>query len=293
VTSSQADFDLVTERYDPLRYRNRWFASYGHLFDDEDDFDGQMMECFIKACVRYEPGRNLNPFYWGILRTTFANMIKHRSAQIRNPRVRCPICEDLIGPLGTHVLEKHPELTSQVLMDHDMDPLTVDSCPFCRGHIRVVFSDDVHRAKHFRTHHSSLIFAAFMRLYPDHHTAIRDPAPPIGSIILDPADRDRGGFEPLEDTAVMPVFIAPNSQPAFCGGSLASILSDERLDQCQRSMIESVLHEDIENIPSADRLCKMCLEVKGECPRGPRFKLNRRQHADELDGLRSIVMDHI
>lgn len=291
-TGSQIDFDLVRERYDPLRYKNRWFASYGHLFDEEADFDGQMMECFVKACSRFEPDRSLNPFYWGILRTTFANKIKHRSAKIRNPQVRCPICEELVGPLGTHVLEKHPELVAQVLRDHRMDPVTVHSCPFCRDKIPVVFSDEVHRAKHFRARHSSMIFAAFMRLYPGHHTAIRDPAPPIGSIISNPDDGD-SGFDPLEDMGVTPVFKDSSSEPMVGGASLMSILSDDRLSDCQRAMVESVLHEDVDGIPSPDRLCKICLETKGECPRGPRFKLNRQRHADELDELREIASDYI
>jgi len=292
-TNSEDDFRLICERYDPLRYRNRWHASYGHLFDEEADFDGQMMECFVKACTRYERGRSLNPFYWGILRTTFANTIKHRTAKLRNPRVRCPICEDLVGPLGTHVLEGHPEIVIQVLRDHRLDPATTTTCPFCREKIPIVFADDAHRAKHFRARHSGKIFDSFMRLYPNHHTAIRDPAPPIGSIISDPSSRDRDGFEPMEDMHVTPVFKDPNGSAPFPGMSLTSILSDERLTHCQRAMLESVLYEDLDGIPASDKLCRMCLETKGECPRGPRFKLNRERHANEIRGLRDIAADHI
>ena len=72
-----------------------------------------------------------------------------------------------------------------------------------------------------------------------------------------------------------------------------SILGDEGLTQCQRAMVESVLHEDLDGIPASDKLCRMCLETKGECPRGKGFKLNRERHANEIRGLQEIAADHI
>jgi hypothetical protein len=285
------DFSLICSLYDPMRYKRRWYASYGNLFDSEADFDGQMWECFAKACVNYKRGYTLNPFYFGILKTTFANIIKHRQAGMRNPQVRCPICDKLVAPLGTHVIQHHPEIMKMALRDMGINMDTITTCPLCDDKPPIVLDDEEAKLKHFRSRHSSILFAKFLSMYPNHHTAITDPAPPIGSLLRPNVDDD-SSFG-IDDMDIRPIFNIFGSEHGDHKNAFVNMLGDDCLSECQRVVLETIIYDGAENPPSPDRLCKICKETRGECPREDGFRLNRQTYEEELEFLKDIIGDHL
>ena len=293
-THDDDDFGIICGLYDPMRYRHRWHSSYGNLFETDADFDGQMWECFLNAVAKYRRGRgnSLNPLYFQILKTTFANNIKHRQAGIRNPKVRCPICDKLISPLGSHIIQSHPELMVEALKDMGIDMDEVRACPICDDKPPVMLYDEQAKIKHFRSRHSSILFAKFLALYPDHHTAITDPAPPIGSLVKENAEGDGEGFG-IDDLGVGPVFDVYGHGDSQYTRNIIRLLGDDCLSECQRIVLESIIYDGAEGPPLPDRLCKICKETRGECPRDDDFRLNRQSYREELEYLRDLIVDHI
>jgi len=286
------DFAIVCDLYDPMRYRRRWHSSYGNLFESDEDFDGQMWECFLKACTKYRRGFALNPFYFGILKTTFANIIKHRQAAMRNPQVRCPACDRLVAPLGTHVIHGHPEMMIDAMNDLGIDITTINICPICDDRPPIILDDEAARFKHFRSRHSSILFAKFLLMYPDEHTAITDPAPPIASLMGDRRQGQDDDFD-IDDLGAGPLFDVYGRGEGQYTSNIIGLLGDDCLTECQRIVLEAIIYDGADRPPLPDRLCKICRETRGECPRDDGFRLNRQSYRDELAFLRDIIADHI
>lgn len=289
----EEDFSIICDLYDPMKYRRRWHSSYGNLFESDDDFDGQMWECFLKACARYRRGFTLNPFYFGILKTTFANIIKHRQAGMRNPQVRCPICDRMVAPLGTHVIQGHPELMISAMQDAGIDINEMTTCPICDDKPPIMLDDEAAKLKHFRSRHSSILFAKFLQAYPDQHTAITDPAPPISSLV---GSGDYGGNDGdfgIDDLGVGPIFNVHGNDDGQYTRNIIGLLGDDCLSECQRIVLETIIYDGAEGPPLPDRLCKICRETRGECPRDDGFRLNRQSYREELDFLKDLILDHL
>ena len=297
------DLALICNLYDPMRYRHRWYASYGNLFDNDDDdgrsdprrrysdFDGQMWECFLKSLARYRKGYLLNPIYYKILRTSFANIIKYRQAGKRNPQVRCPVCDGLVAPLSTHLIQGHPELMVATLRDAGIDMSEITTCPICDDRPPIVLDGDEAKMKHFRSRHSSLLFSKFMALYPGHHTAITDPAPPITSLIRTDGSDDDGGFgiEDMDSGSILDVGTGGETQTR----NIIGLMGDECLTECQRAIMETIIYDGEIRPPLADKLCEVCLESRGECPRDDGFTLDKKAYRAEMGYLRDLISYYI
>lgn len=289
-TGRDCDFEIIRDLYRPEQYEQAWFDDYGFLFGySRPDFHSEFMLCFAKACKKYRPGpnRKLNSYFYGVLYKTMVNALKRKAVGFRNIEVRCPLCSALVAPLSTHLLRKHLELADDVLMWMGKDPTQTSECPLCPAHHRkVVFKNEEHRRKHILSRHSSQVFSAFIQKFPGHSTALDDPAPALGVI----SNKDGEMMnDPLAEMAV--ASISTIGAPSNDGEILVTLLSDDTLSPCQRTIAEMFLYEDNEHLPSFDRLCQVCMEKRNtdDCPRGDKFKITRSQYKQEMSDLGQML----
>ena len=292
-TKSSSDFEIICDIYNPYQYEQTWYEDYGFLFSySREDFHQEFMTCFVKACSTYRPGpnRKLNSYFYGIMKKTMVNQIKRKAVGFRNVQVRCPICDEIVAPLGTHLLRKHLELADLPYISMGKDPSEVTECLLCpQHHKKVVFKNEEHRQRHTMSKHSSIVFSMFMAKFPGHNTGLYDPAQTFGVVFSDP---DNSGETSLDDRKAISIStLGPKSDED--GETLEKLLQNGALSPCQVTMVENFLYEDAERLPSFDGVCEMCKSNRNtdECPRGESFKLTRQIFKEEMTDLGEMIIE--
>jgi hypothetical protein len=131
------------------------------------------------------------------------------------------------------------------------------------------------------------MFDKFRSKYPGYHTAIVDPAPPIG-FLQSQYDDVENDFD-IDDMEYGSNPIKNYNGKIF--DNILPLLSDNRLTECHRVMLEIIVFDNVTKQPSLDRLCKVCLENRGECLREK--KLNQNAYQKEFELLKNIIVDYI
>jgi len=293
-TRSENDFEMICDIYKPLQYEQSWFEDYGFLFGyNREDFHQEFMACFVKACNKYRtaPGHRLNSYFYGVLKKTMVNLLKRKAVGFRNIKVLCPLCNEMVAPLSTHLLKKHLELTDDLFTSMGKKVADVIECPLCPSHHRkVTFKNEEHRRRHTMSRHSSQVFSMFLRRFPGHDTALNDPAPTCGAL-------RSGSDSSVEKNILIDETNAISASTIGAipgdGEGLALLMAGGVLSPCQVSIAEHFLYEDIKNprLPSFEGLCEVCRSSRNtdECPRGD-FKLTRAIYKDEMRKLGEMLV---
>ena len=304
-TGVELDFILVKAIYEPERYSWRWRERYSHLFDSTEDFDSVYEECFVRACRGYadEAGRkslgievmgngSFNNYFYGVLGNTFANIMKSKSCESRNPGLRCPACDAIVAPLNTHVLRDHSEyadsIVSEIVGKQGTKPWICSLCPaYAR---KMKFEDKEDLRKHVVAKHSTAVFERFSREHPNHSMAMREPATSGGLLGREDNEvKSLSSHDAIEQTASSGINQNSMSQAdaEYSRVDLGHAIIVAGFSNCQLAMIDCVLDDGrASHLPSRNKLCEACVYLReGGCRNGG--KLSRDQYVNEVNGLRT------
>lgn len=304
-SGDETDFLIVRAVYEPERHSWRWRERYGHLFETDDDFNSVYEECFVKACRGYadEDARrqsgievmgngSFNNYFWGVLQNNFSNVMKSKSCESRNPGVRCPVCDQMVAPLNTHILRDHTEYADSIVADvigkQRSKPWNCTLCPtYAR---RVKFTDREELRKHIVARHGSAVFERFSRDHPNHSMAIREAATSGGLVGREEALSSHDAIEQTaseEAAAGSPAIVETDYQRVELNHAVIAA----GLTHCQMAMIDFVLEDKrASTLPTRNKLCTECVYGReGSCRNGG--KLSREQYISEVNGLRTKMKD--
>ena len=179
-------YERIVELYDPMgpKVFNKWWRERSWLFNfDEDLFKSDYLFVFMRCINAYKTKDNLadegkfiqgdgsfNNFFWYALERHYSNEIKKMTAQKRNPSQTCPICNERVQPLSTHLLKKHSDLAleSAENMGYTAESFK-DGCPLCPRHLprpKITSTKNSKIIKHLVSEHSSILFDVFNEKYP-------------------------------------------------------------------------------------------------------------------------------
>lgn len=278
-SNSQEDFDLILELYQPLKYLNCWRSKYGHLCDNNiDDFKGDYMLCFVKACNFYKKDKTDNKYYYfnkyffSVVSNYFKNKMSKMSCNKRNPSSKCPLCDKDVAPLNIHILKDHQDFIQKMIEEFD----SPNKCPFCLEN-----HSGENLYKHVISKHSSMIYYYFQKHFPNYKTTIQDPAPPMGLIYI-----GDDSISSLEDTNAKPLY-SNNSQ------DFENIIILNNFSECQKTIRNIFDYYNISKLPSYKKICEMCLEMRCQdsCPRGKDFKLTKNSYENEVNDLADKIKE--
>lgn len=272
---TQENFDLIIELYQPLKYVNYWKNKYLHLCDNSiDDFIAEYMLCFVKACNFYKIKTTnnkcyFNKYFFSVLSNYFINKMNNKSCHKRNPSSKCPICDEMVSPLNIHILKNHFDFIDQFLKTYN----SYDKCPLCQE----ILSGKM-LYKHIISKHSSSIYDYFNKCFPNYNTKIQDPAPPIGLM-----NYKNDEIETLENIETFSLY--NNEENSY----FDSILDGQDLSECQKTIKDIFHYYNISKLPSYQKICAMCHEIRGNnsCPGN--FKMTKNFYDREIKDLKNKI----
>lgn len=215
--------------YPPMLHSQEWWNQYHYLYDSYEDFEADYIRVFCNVLQNWKPRSKrkqsryngtgeFKNYFIGALQHNYINMVKADNAGKRNPVQKCPICEQWVNPLSTHLITSHKELMWDYMKQQGYTLCELDRCPLCKTHKMprsyICFNDCDnqtdggcksciaikkldHIKKHLISKHSSLLFQKFNELYPNCHTV----SPRALSVYLpDDSDSDDNCFyDQIED----------------------------------------------------------------------------------------------
>ena len=305
-TEDDTDFVIVKSIYEPEKYVWKWKERYSHLFDSQDEFNSVFDECFVKACRGFADAEkretlginvmgngSFNNYFYGVLTNTFANIMKKRICKSRNPQVRCPICDEMVSPLTTHVLRDHREyadgIVSDMVKDQGDTPWTCSLCPNYAKRIEFENREDL--KQHVVAKHSSEIFDRFSSEHPKHSMAIRDHASSGGIIGDDEVITTHDAIERNFSRGVMQQHEETNAK--YDEVNLGHAILSAGLSECQMAIVDCILgNRRATKMPSRKKLCENCTHGReGKCDRGR--CLTKDEYASEITGLKEKMQEII
>lgn len=199
-------YDQVCSLYPPSAHIQDWYNQYYWLFDSFEDFvqDYNRIFCQVLAAwkprekrgkSRYDGSGEFKNYFIGALQHFCSNQVKSENAAKRNVSVMCPICNEWVNPLSSHLRQDHQDLLWDYLRNFKIDIDKITSCPFCRSHKvprQVTCTCEEPKAdgecsvccfraanaairKHLLSKHSTYLFQRFNELYPNHSTTAPKP----------------------------------------------------------------------------------------------------------------------
>ena len=188
--------------YSPNAHMQEWYSQYHYLYDSHDDFAQDYIRIFCNVLSnwrprgqrkksRYDGSGEFKNYFIGALQHNFINLVKADNAGKRNPSQKCPICENWVNPLSTHILNHHQDILWRHLENIKINLQVIEHCPFCKSHKMPktfeCLDDCLNKVaggcsecadhyrfqamkKHFLSKHSTLLFQKFNELYPNYQT---------------------------------------------------------------------------------------------------------------------------
>jgi hypothetical protein len=181
-------YEKIEKRYNLQKRIYTWSKSYGGFFDSYEDFLLLCKKVFYESLLTYKtlderikenkaayergeikksqikPKGNgeINTYFAYCLSNELVNYYNSTQALCRNPKVRCPICFELVAPLKKHLKEDHEEYVMKAWRkkwNKDMNEFS--NCPICGYNTRDLFD-------HVVTRHPNIIYDLFRVEYPQY-----------------------------------------------------------------------------------------------------------------------------
>jgi hypothetical protein len=181
-TDTEMAYKRIVSLYNPLDYYYPWHNQYGNLFDSQEDFMADYLKVFITVLLgwkprnkrtqsRYEGTGEFKNYFIGSLYHNYINLVKSDQAAKRNTTKQCPICEEWVNPISTHIITFHSELLWMYLEEMEIDIESLTGCPMCSNFKIAKGTNDRNKITqllkaHFISKHTSLLFNKFNELYP-------------------------------------------------------------------------------------------------------------------------------
>jgi hypothetical protein len=237
----EAAYKRVVNLYDPLDFYHAWYEQYKYLFDSEEDFISDYLRVFVTVLLNWKP-RNLRKksryngsgefknYFIGSLYHNFINMVKSDQAAKRNLTKQCPICNEWVNPISTHLISCHSNLLWDYLEEINIDIDSLTSCPICSNYKLPKSANNKEKIKeqikaHFISKHTSLLFHKFNDLFPDISTI----SPKLVSSFIEEDEDDLDIYDVTEDKDY-----------------LVSNLLLMDLSEFERKIVEQILNGEIE-----------------------------------------------
>jgi len=261
-------YKKITNLYNPLDFYHNWYDQYYYLFDSQEDFVADYLRVFATVLLgwkprnqrsksRYEGSGEFKNYFIGSLYHNYINMVKSDQAAKRNVTKQCPICEDWVNPISTHLITCHSNLLWQYLEEMDIDIESLSSCPLCANFKVAKTNNDPKKITellkaHFISKHTSLLFNKFNEMYPEISTI----SPKITSTSISENDEELDLYEVVEEK-----------------DSLLNKLHLLNLTDLQKSVIEQILNGE-----------KTDLAYKPE-----KYKCTKEQWETEMESLKETI----
>lgn len=202
-------YNKIINLYNPMDYYHSWYDQYKYLYDSQDDFIADYLRVFILVILGWKPrsqrkksryggSGEFKNYFIGSLYHNFINMVKSDQASKRNLTKRCPICQEWVNPISTHLIIEHSYILWDYLKEMNINIEELDSCPFCPTFkIKSNKKDNTTELikAHFISKHTSLLFNKFNELFPDVSTI----SPKIISSCIEEGDEELDVYDVIED----------------------------------------------------------------------------------------------
>ena len=182
-TNIEIAYKRIVSLYDPLDFYHAWYDQYKHLFDSVDDFKADYLRVFATVLLgwkprgqrsksRYEGSGEFKNYFIGSLYHNYINMVKSDQAAKRNTTKQCPMCNEWVNPISTHIITYHSDLLWLYLDEMEIELESLTGCPMCSNFKIAKGTNDRDKITqllkaHFISKHTSLLFNKFNELYPD------------------------------------------------------------------------------------------------------------------------------
>jgi hypothetical protein len=192
----------VCKIYPPMLHMQEWYGQYHYLYDSQEDFHIEYIKIFCnvlsnwkprskRKVSRYNGSGEFKNYFIGALQHNYINLVKKDNAAKRNPEQKCPICEQWVNPLSTHLLKSHRHILWNFLKQQNYNFIKLIKCPFCKKHKMPRSYECLEKCKkqkpggchtcklkqriqiikkHLVSHHSTMLFNRFNELHPHHQT---------------------------------------------------------------------------------------------------------------------------
>ncbi len=250
-------YKKITKLYNPMDYYSSWYDQYKYLYDSQDDFISDYLRVFAtvlkgwkprgqRGKSRYEGSGEFKNYFIGSLNHNYINMIKADQAAKRNTTKHCPICNEWVNPISTHLITNHPELLWDHLVELNIDLETLKNCPLCNNFkIKKAAKNREEITgllrSHFISKHTSLLFSKFNEMYPEISTI----SPKTTSVYMDD-DSDELDIYDITESA----------------SSLINKLLLMDLNPVQKKIIEQILNGDLNPVYKPEK--HKCTEEEWE-----------------------------
>lgn len=261
-------YKKITRYYNPMSYYSFWYDQYKHLFDSQDDFISDYIRVFITVITNWRPKDQRNKsryngsgefknYFIGSLYHNYVNMIKSDQAAKRNVTQQCPICNDWVNPMSTHIITDHSNLLWEYLEELNINIENAIHCPCCDSF--KISKQNMSRSRelmkaHFISKHTKLLFAKFNEMFP--HISTVSPKITSNQIVDENDELDI--YEVTEAKS-----------------NLFDKLLYLGLTQNQKIMIEGVLNGETNIVYKSDR-----------------YDCSKEQWEKELESLKEVVSIH-
>lgn len=203
-------YHRVIKIYNPMDFCYNWYNQYKYLFDSLDDFTADYMRVFITVLMKWKPkgqrkksryggSGEFKNYFIGSLNHNYINLVKSEQAAKRNLTKQCPICNDWVNPMSTHIITAHSDLMWVYLEEIGITVDTLSSCPMCTN-FKISKSADKEKVTklikdHLMSKHSSLLFSKFNDLYPNVSTI----TPKVSSVHIEDSHDELDIYDVVED----------------------------------------------------------------------------------------------
>lgn len=192
----------ICKLYPPLLHSQEWWLQYNYLFDSKEDFEADYIRVFCNVLSKWKPKSKrkqsryngtgeFKNYFIGALQHNYINFVKRDSAAKRNINQKCPICNQWVNPLSSHLLKVHKELMWEQMEEQGHVLCELEKCPLCKTHKmprsysclencdlkveggceKCIKNQKLDLLKsHLISKHSTLLFQRFNKLYPNNPT---------------------------------------------------------------------------------------------------------------------------
>jgi len=260
-------YKKITSLYNPLDFYHNWHDQYYYLFDSQEDFVADYLRVFAtvllgwkprsqRAKSRYEGSGEFKNYFIGSLYHNYINMVKSDQAAKRNITKLCPICNEWVNPISTHLIMDHSHLLWQYLEEMDIDIESLSSCPLCTNFKVAKSNNDPRKITellkaHFISKHTSLLFSKFNEMHPEISTI----SPKVTSTSVHEGDEELDLYEVVEEK-----------------NNLLNKLHFLNLTDVQKHAIEQILNGDTTLVYKPDK-----------------YKCTKEQWEIEMESLRETI----
>lgn len=263
----EESYKKIVSIYNPMDFYHTWYEQYKYLFDSHEDFLADYIKVFATVLIgwtprnkrkksRYEGSGEFKNYFIGSLYHNYVNLIKADQAAKRNLTKQCPICDEWVNPISTHLINNHQELLWDYIENMQIDIDSLVSCPFCSNFKITKNNTDKPKVtelikKHFLSKHSSLLFNRFSELYP----GVQTISPKSISVHIETGMDEVDAYE-----------ITRNNE------SMISRLYLMDLSETQKNIVEQIMNGDIDLVYKPEK-----------------YKCTKDEWEKEIEGLREVI----